>query len=424
MLSSGGAIMLVDQIRAVLSLPFRPRRAMGALLDGGGVLNALVLALLASGALWFGVLSGLAATGAPAAPAVASPVAGLDDGATAPEPPPRPGWPLLLIASAFGPIATVAGLVFLYVPASLLLVTLFDRVGSFGVALRRDFAGLLVCTLSAFTAAFLPVGVAGLSGRLPAPVLLALLGVGVAGFAALMVVALQTACGANPGPALATVALSWLSFSLQGFLLFLASPWILFFGYRAMQGQALDVLGGLGARRSFRRYLEASTLNPRDADAHYQLGLIHLQRRQLREAAERFRRAVEIDPGELDAQFQLARIARQEERWEDSIRHLEAVLACDPQHASFEPWREAGAVYLSTGAFSHARNVLERFVESRPYDAEGLCRLGKAYKALDEKAKAQGAFERCIEAARTAPDHRQREVRPWRREAEKELRGR
>jgi tetratricopeptide (TPR) repeat protein len=327
-----------------------------------------------------------------------------------------------MIVSAFGPIATVAGLVFLYVPATLLLVTLFDRVGSFAVSLRRDFAGLLVCTLSAFTAAFLPVGLVGLLGGRSAPILVALLALGALGFAALMVVALETACGANPGPALATVALSWLSFALQGFVLFLASPWILFFAYRAMQGQALDLLGGLGARRSFRRYLEASTLNPRDADAHYQLGLIHLQRRQLREAAERFGRAVEIDPGEVDAQFQLARLARQDGRWEESIRHLEAVLARDPQHASFEAWREAGAVYLSTGAFAHARSVLERFVDNRPYDAEGLYRLGAAYQGLGDGARARDLFERCREAARTAPDHRQREVRPWRREAERALR--
>jgi hypothetical protein len=389
--------MVADQIRTLVSLPFRPRRAMGALLDGGGLLAGVLLALLASTALWYGVLAA---------------------GGRAPAHSPR-----VVASSAFGPIATVAGLVFLYVPATLLLVTLFDRVGSFAVALRRDLAGLLVCTLSAFTVAFLPVGLVGLFASVPAPIRLALVGAGVVGFAALMVVALQTACGANLGPAVATVALSWLSFGLQGFLLFLASPWILFFGYRAMQGQATDVLGGLGARRSFRRYLEASTLNPRDADAHYQLGLIHMQRRQLREAAERFRRAVEIDPGEVDAQFQLARIARQEGRWEDSIGHLEAVLARDPQHSSYEAWREAGAVYLSTGAFGHARSVLERFVEKRPYDPEGLHRLGVACRALGETEKARGLFERCVEAARTAPDHRQREVRPWRHEAEKELRG-
>lgn len=226
--------MLVDQILALASLPVRPRRAMSALLDGGGVLNGLLLAVLASTVLWYGVLSGLATAGVSPGPVVVSPAAETEGGVEAPEPPlARPGWLLGLVVSGFGPIATVAGIVFLYVPASLLLVTLFDRLGSFGVALSRDFAGLLVCTLSAF----------------------------------------------------------------------------------------------------------------------------------------------------------------------------------------------AGAVYLSTGAFDHARSVLERFVESRPYDAEGLCRLGNACVALGEKAKARNIFERCVEAARTAPDHRQREVRPWQREAEKGLRG-
>ena len=46
-----------------------------------------------------------------------------------------------------------------------------------------------------------------------------------------------------------------------------------------------------------------------------------------------------------------------------------------------------------------------------------------AHKGLKETEKAKSLFERCVVAARTAPDHRQREVRPWRRAAEKELRG-
>jgi len=46
-----------------------------------------------------------------------------------------------------------------------------------------------------------------------------------------------------------------------------------------------------------------------------------------------------------------------------------------------------------------------------------------AHKGLGDSEKARELFERSVEAARTAPDHRQREVRPWRREAERELRG-
>ena len=209
---------------------------MSALLDGGGVLPALLLATLASVVFWYGVLAGVAAGSlAPASPHAATapssppsqPAADEDGAAEAPAPEARHIRPLLMLASSFGPIATVAGLVFLYVPATLALLTFFDRLGSFGVAFRRDFGGLLVCSLSAYAVAFLPVGLLGAAGSVPAPVLLALVGVAVLGFAALMVVALQTACGANLGPAIATVAVSWLSFGLQGFLLFLASPWLL-----------------------------------------------------------------------------------------------------------------------------------------------------------------------------------------------------
>ncbi len=417
--------MLAAHLRALASLPFRPRRAMCGLLDNGGILTSLLLAAIASAVLWYGLGAGVlgafrasAVTPQTAAPSANGPV----PGATTMAQPPTPMWPLMMAMSGFGPIATVAGLVFLYVPATLLLVTFFDRVGSFTVALRRDFGGLLVCSLSAFTVAFVPVGLVGLLAAVPLPVLLGLLGIGVLAFAALMVVAVQTASGANLVPALAAVGLSWLSFALQSLVLFIASPCILYYGYCALRGDIVDIRGGLGARRSFRRYLEASTLNPRDADAHYQLGLIHLQRRQLPEAAERFRRAVEIDPAEIDAHLQLARIARQEGRWPEAIQHLEAVLSRDPAHSAYEAWREAGAVYLATGAFANARTVLERFVENRPYDAEGLCRLGTAHKGLGDAATARDLFGRAVDAARTAPDHRQREVRPWGREARRELR--
>ena len=57
-------------------------------------------------------------------------------------------------------------------------------------------------------------------------------------------------------------------------------------------------------------------------------------------------------------------------------------------------------MYLSTGSFEHARSVLERFVEQRAYDPEGLCRLGMAYKGLKESAKAKDYLERCVVAAR------------------------
>src|SRR5215203_2279834 len=48
-----------------------------------------------------------------------------------------------------------------YVPAAVLLMSFFGGVGSFGLALRRDYGTLAVCTLSAWAAAHLPFAIAG-----------------------------------------------------------------------------------------------------------------------------------------------------------------------------------------------------------------------------------------------------------------------
>jgi len=78
------------------------------------------------------------------------------------------------------------------------------------------------------------------------------------------------------------------------------------------RGDIGDIGFSLRQRQGFRRSMEAATINPRDASAHYQLGLIYQYRRQYAEAISRFQRAIEIDSDETDAHFQLGRIAREQ----------------------------------------------------------------------------------------------------------------
>src|SRR5262249_40946670 len=208
-------------------------------------------------------------------------------------------------------LTMVFSLLLLYTPAALLLVTLFEPVGSFGVAFRRDYGSLLACTLFAWAAAFLPVALlalalpffgAGLWGALVLPL------AGGVYFVVLVSCAVRTIFGIGLGTAAVVATLSWLSFALQGYLPLLASPFLLYWGYMLFQGDIGAITWSFGARQSFKRYLQAATINPRDANAHYQLGLIHQQRGQIAEAVERFEKAVEIDPSEIDAYYQLGRI--------------------------------------------------------------------------------------------------------------------
>ncbi|MFN2533007.1 MAG: tetratricopeptide repeat protein, partial [Pyrinomonadaceae bacterium] len=183
-----------------------------------------------------------------------------------------------------------------------------------------------------------------------------------------------------------------------------------------------DVMSQHRAKASFKQNLEAATLNPADASAHYNLGLIHHQRGELEAARERFERALQIDTEEVDASYQLGRIARQQKRYADAINNFEQVVLRNPAHAQYEVWREVAATYIAAGQFEDARVALEQFLEHRPSDPEGLYLMGRAHAGLGHKREAASLMQACIEAVKTAPAYKYRTSKRWLNEAQQFLR--
>ncbi len=202
------------------------------------------------------------------------------------------------------------------------------------------------------------------------------------------------------------------------FSMLLGSPFLLLMLFFLLRGYLGEVTRTQRARESFKQNLEAATLNPADASAHYNLGLIHQQRGELDAARERFERAVQIDEEEVDAHYQLGRIALQQKRFADAIRNFEQVVSRDPAHSQNEIWREVGATYLAAGQFEDARDALERFLEKRPSDPEALYLMGRAHAGLGHRQEAATSMEACIEAVKTAPAYKYRADKRWLNEAQ------
>jgi tetratricopeptide (TPR) repeat protein len=198
----------------------------------------------------------------------------------------------------------------------------------------------------------------------------------------------------------------------------LASPFLLLILFVLGRGYVSGVLRNQRARESFKQNLEAATLNPADASAHYNLGLIHQQRSELEAARERFERAVQIDDDEIDAHYQLGRIAAQQKRFADAVRHFEQVVVKDQAHSQHEIWREVGATYIAAGQFEDARDALERFLEHRPSDPEALYLMGRAHAGLGHGREATSSMQACIEAVKTAPAYKYRADKRWLNEAQ------
>jgi tetratricopeptide (TPR) repeat protein len=319
-----------------------------------------------------------------------------------------------------------------YVPGVLLLSIVLARTGgSFGAVFQRDYAPLFTCTAMAWSAAYIPFDVvARLTPPNAAAWLTYVFGAVSLYFFMLMFFAVRTVFGAENGTAIAVVSLSWLPLlgayflwgPIQSLLGWLASPFVLFFLYYYLRSEAGNLGAGLRNRQNFRRMLDAAAINPHDAEAQYQLGLIYQQRHQLTEAIQRFQNAVAIDPAETDAHFQLGRIARQQGRLKDALAEFQTVLDQNEKHHQSEVLRELGALYNSVKQFEDARQELARYIERRPYDPEGLYYYGQSLEGVGQVAEAREAYARSIEAARAAPLYLSRAAAKWSRLAQKSIR--
>jgi Tfp pilus assembly protein PilF len=320
-----------------------------------------------------------------------------------------------------------------YVPVCLLLMSLFGTTGSFGLILRRDYGMLATCALMAYVAGNLPFAIAGAllyQQNISPAVLLGMWAGGSLLFGVFMIFALRTVMGANYGAAIAAVCLAWITFTLGMYVFRNLSPWLfspflLFYAYMYFGGRLSGEVRGFGnafrQRQNFKRFLHNATVNPRDADAHVQLALIYLQRKQDAKALEHLNKAFKIDPQEIDANYELGKFARRKNDLQKALDHFSAVVEQNDKHALSEIWREIGATYLEAGMHKEAFDALETFITRRPFDTEGLYYLGKVLKAQGENEKAREAFREAVEAAKSSPDYRRHEIRQWSKLAQKEI---
>lgn len=320
-----------------------------------------------------------------------------------------------------------------YVPFVVLCVSLLAGIASFGLLLRRDYAVVATCTLLAWAAAHLPFAIAGVllySVALdPSTWFLFWVASG-AIFGILMTFAIRTVFGTTYPIALLTVALSWIAFPISMYVTQAIGPWLLspfllilalFYFGGFLGGEVRGFGNSFRQRQSLKRFLQNATVNPRDADAHVQLGIIYLERRQESRAVEHFTKAIEIDREEIDANYELGRIARHRKELQTALDHFAIVVEQNEKFRLSEIWREIGATYLDAGMLDPAYEALEKFVNRRPVDPEGLYYFGKLLRAKGETERAREMFESAVESARTSPYFRSRQLGQWAKLAQKEL---
>ncbi|MDQ3012219.1 MAG: tetratricopeptide repeat protein [Acidobacteriota bacterium] len=358
----------------------------------------------------------------------------------------RSFWAAALLGSSVRALMTAAMIVLfiavIYVPIVILIGNLFEQRGSFSVVVREEYAAMASCALMAQAVSLLitllPAVLIGWQGAwlrsdavmgyfvmvvvIPLPV-----------FAWLMTLATgavfmtgqigQIGQIGRPGQtnwlvAAGTVMISFLSLFLLPLFMdatsfVCASPILAILLLFLLRDRVDDFVRSQRARQSFNQNLQLATINPADASAHYNLGLLYQQRGDPDAAIRSFTRAIEIDPNETDTHYQLGRIARWQNRLTDAVQHFEKVIGQDDAHSHHEIWRETGLVYYSAKQYPDALEMFDKFLHQRPSDAQARYWHGMTLFNLGRTTEAVTAMQACIESVKTAPAYKYRTERQW-----------
>jgi len=344
----------------------------------------------------------------------------------------------MLSGAATRAVMMVLFVAVVYVPFAILIANLFERRAGFSLVIREEYAGVVSCSLLSLAGslvATLPAAIligwqSGiLEGDVVSGYIVLLLVMPLPIFAALMTITIGISFRVGWAAAVVTTLISFLSlpavFLLATAANFIcASPFLLLLLLFLLRDRIDEFIGATRSRQAFKQNLEAATLNPADASAHYQLGLIYQKRGEQDAAVASFQRAAEIDPQEVDAHYQLGRIARQQRRLNEAIRHFEHVVQLDSAHSQNEVWRETGLVYYDAGQFQDALEMFDKFLGKRPSDAEARYWRGMTLYKLGRESEAAHEMQNCVESVRTAPAYKYRFDRRWMNLAENFLRER
>jgi tetratricopeptide (TPR) repeat protein len=214
--------------------------------------------------------------------------------------------------------------------------------------------------------------------------------------------------------ALGVFALSW--FALPVYILFTLVTLPLFFMIPLIYLGSQWIRSHLVSQtneRAFQKNLHISTINPQDADAQYQLGLIHLKRRNLDAARKCFEKSIEIDPLDPDFHYSLGQAFELKEEWGHALVQYEETYRLNAEYRLGDIFREVGKGYLNTGSIEKGIEFLNFFLAKRGSDPEGRYWLAIALQKSGDTEQMRFQLHTIIQQARSNPGFFRKENREW-----------
>jgi hypothetical protein len=180
---------------------------------------------------------------------------------------------------------------------------------------------------------------------------------------------------------------------------------------------AISRIRNLGIGRTgagdFQRNMRTLTVNPQNADAHYQLGRINLDRGNPDSACEHFENAVKINQQVAEYYYYFGLACERKKDWARALECHENAYRLDAEYGQGDIFREVGKAYLNTGNVEKGKEFLKFFLSRRDADPEGRYWLAEALQKSGNPEEARFQLSLIIEQAKANPRFFRKRSREW-----------
>ena len=143
----------------------------------------------------------------------------------------------------------------------------------------------------------------------------------------------------------------------------------------------------------------AVTFDSKNKDAWYYLGRAYYTKSQLNEARKAFQAVLDLDPRDAKAENNLGLVLESDAQPSAAIEAFKKAIAWQENepHASEQPYVNLGSLLIEQGKIKEAVDPLEKAVKLAPENAYCRLRLGTAYLRAGEFGGAQRELEKAIQ---------------------------
>ncbi|MBW1794559.1 MAG: tetratricopeptide repeat protein [Deltaproteobacteria bacterium] len=153
-------------------------------------------------------------------------------------------------------------------------------------------------------------------------------------------------------------------------------------------------------RRSLFFMEKVASLDPKDPDALYQLGIAYEKKKALDEAIRAYQRVIEIKPDHAKANYRTGVIHLRKKAPEQAVKALEAALKIEPESAELN--FRLGQAHDRLQDFDKAISFFSRAVEINPDFLRAYKNMALTYDSAGKHKEALECLKRALELEEAA----------------------